>query len=99
MLFRSFLTWYHVHKRYRPRLTSPQRRSIHLWLGVTVFLLLVEFGAYMAASSTGSDERFPTITVLFDPMLDHTWVRAIFASLWLLGGWSLVSVAPAGDAP
>lgn len=93
-----FLSWYHLHQRYRPTLTAVQRRAIHLWLAVTTVLLLVEFGAYMSATASGSDERFPTITVLLDPMIDHMWGRAVFAAGWLLGGWALVNVSPRADA-
>lgn len=93
-----FMAWYHLHQRYRPALTITQRTGIHLWLGVATFLLLVEFAAYMAASASGSDERFPTITVLIDPTIGHMWGRAVFVTLWLLGGWALVSVKPRANA-
>lgn len=94
-----FMVWYHVHQRYRPALTRLQRTAIHVWLTVATFLLLVEFAAYMGATASGSDERFPTITVLLDPSFDHPWGRAVFAAGWLLGGWALVTVSPRVDAP
>lgn len=94
-----FMAWYHMHQRYRPQLTRLQRNAIHVWLIVVTFLLLVEFAAYMGATASGSDERFPTITVLLDPSFDHPWGRALFAAGWLLGGWALVTVSPRVDAP
>ena len=87
----------HTHARIRPGLTVQQRTAIHGWLAVTVFLLLVEFGAYVAATISGSDDRFPTITVLVDPALTHVWGRAVFACVWLWGGWSLMTVRPGAD--
>lgn len=91
------MAWFHMHQRPRPALTPRQRTSIHLWLGAATFLLLVEFGAYVGAVVSGSDADYPTITVLLDPVIDHWWGRALFASAWLLGGWALVTTRPGAD--
>ena len=93
------MSWFHLHQRPRPALTGRQRTAIHLWLGATTFLLLVEFGAYIGALVSGSDADYPTITVLLDPVFDHWWGRAVFASGWLLGGWALVTTRPGADVP
>ena len=62
-------------------------------------MLFRSFGAYIGAVVSGSDADYPTITVLLDPVFDHWWGRAVFASGWLLGGWALVTTRPGADVP
>lgn len=60
-----------------------------LWAGL---FALVELVAYLGSKLSGDLERYPTISVLLDPILDEPIGRAVFIALWLVSGIYLFGV-------
>ncbi|NUR26016.1 MAG: hypothetical protein HOV83_09250 [Catenulispora sp.] len=83
----SVLLWLGLSQRV-PRRPPPRRlpKGLVWWLlpvGVFVFFELSTF-------ALGSTEKYPTLSLLADPVLDHYVPRVLVYFAWLSGFWGLV---------
>lgn len=62
------------------------RRTRAFWGWWAALFALVELVAYVGSKLVGDLTRFPTISVIFDPVLDTPLGRGAFVALWLLAG-------------
>ena len=71
----------------RPKITHLHKRANIAWSIAIVVFCIVEFTAYMLAiAPNGGDLKYPTLSVLLDPLLNQTPSRAVLVLLWLLLG-------------
>lgn len=77
----------------RPKVTPLHKRANIAWSVAIVVFCIVEFTAYMfAISPNGGDIKYPTLSVLLDPLLNQTPSRAVLVLLWLLLGFKLLRI-------
>lgn len=75
------------------RLSRESFRSIVIWSLLGVLLCVWEATAFVLSVTTpGGIETYPTVSVLLDPVLEHTVGRIVFVSLWMLAGVGLIFV-------
>jgi len=67
-------------------------RSRIIWGSWATGFALTELVAYVGSKLSGDLEKFPTISVILDPVLDTPIGRAVFVVLWLIGGAYLFGV-------
>jgi hypothetical protein len=72
--------------------SKPVKRSRLLWGIWAIVFALIELAAYIGSKLTQDLGRFPTISVLLDPVLDEPLGRATFVALWLIAGVFLFGV-------
>lgn len=91
--FISFYVIWTIDVGRRPVITDLHRRANKIWSLVIVLFCIVEFTAYMfAIAPNGGDEKYPTLSVLLDPLLNQTPSRAVLALLWILLGFKLLRI-------
>lgn len=87
-----------VDERLRAHRTGAAARPVRTWPWTAVALLvcLQELFSFLHQPDlqTGSD-RYPTVTVLVDPLLQTPWARAVAAGTWIAVGCWLLRVARA----
>ena len=67
------------------------RRAAVLWSVVIVAGCLWEIGVYfLGRDLTGSENAFPALSDLIDPVLAWPPARALLVACWLLGGYALL---------
>lgn len=87
LIFISFISIWSFDLGRRPKSNQAQKRATVVWITLIVLLCLVEFSAYVAATFNGGDDlNYPTITVVLDPVLNHTPQRMVLVALWIALG-------------
>jgi hypothetical protein len=85
------LLMYRDSEKKQPR-TEPVLRARAIWGTWAISFALVELVAYLGSKLVGDLDRFPTISVLLDPVLDDPLGRAAFIALWLIAGVYLFGI-------
>lgn len=86
----SFLSIWSFDLGRRPKTSFEQKRALKFWILLIVLLCLVEFGAYASATlHNGDDLNYPTISVVLDPVLNHTPQHMVLVALWVALGMKL----------
>lgn len=67
-----------------------ERLSSRIWILLALVACLSELGNYFGSDFTGSDSKYPTLTVLIDPVVASTAGRIGFIFLWSLVGIELL---------
>ncbi len=71
---------------------KPLRRSFRSYMGLGIFLAVVELAAYVISDRVHNSEDFPTVSFLVSPTLEHPEVRFIFLVIWMAMGVGLMQV-------
>lgn len=71
---------------------KPLRRSLRSFMGLGIFLAVVELAAYVISDRVHNSEDFPTVSFLVSPTLEHPEIRFIFLGLWMSMGVGLMQV-------
>ncbi|MFZ2227504.1 MAG: hypothetical protein WA090_07460 [Candidatus Nanopelagicaceae bacterium] len=62
---------------------SPNRQfTSRIWIFLVLLLCVSELGNYFWSDFTGSDIKYPTLTVLVDPIVASTAGRIGFVFIW-----------------
>lgn len=70
---------------------SPNRQfTSRIWIFLVLLLCVSELGNYFWSDFTGSDIKYPTLTVLVDPIVASTAGRIGFVFIWALAGIELL---------
>jgi len=75
-----------------PETTIQERRARLAWAYWALLFALTELVAYLGSKLSGDLTKYPTISVLLDPVLDQPFGRAVFISLWLMSGVYLFGI-------
>jgi hypothetical protein len=70
--------------------SSARRFTSRFWTLLALILSLSELGNYFGSDFTGSDSKYPTLTVLVDPIVASASGRIGFVFLWSLTGIELL---------
>jgi hypothetical protein len=76
----------------KPPRTEPVLRARLIWGTWAISFGMIELVAYLGSKLSGDLTRYPTISVLLDPVLDDPLGRATFIALWLMSGVYLFGV-------
>jgi len=71
-------------------LINASRFTSRIWALLALLLSLSEVGNYFGSDFTGNDSKYPTLTVLIDPIVASTVGRIGFVFLWSLIGIELL---------
>jgi|GEM_PF-1033433 len=74
---------------YNPRVMN---RTISIYVGLAIFLMVVELSAYVISDRIHNSEDFPTISFMISPTLEFGAVRFIFLVIWMSMGVGLMQV-------
>ena len=75
-----------------PEPTTQELRARLFWGFWALLFALTELVAYLGSKFSGDLSKYPTISVLLDPVLEQPLGRAVFISLWLLSGVYLFGI-------
>lgn len=93
MLVIAWLPRSTIRHQERGRLSRASLRSIVIWSLLGVLLCVWEATAFVLSVTTPAGiATYPTVSVLLDPVLEQTFGRIVFVSLWLLAGVGLIFV-------
>ncbi len=70
----------------KPSSTPVMNRTRWAWLVLATFLCVSELFAFIWADAFKDDERYPTISMIVNPVLESPYGRGIFLVLWMLTG-------------
>jgi len=73
-----------------PPMARQGRFTTRIWISIALLLSLSELGNYFGSLHGGGDSKFPTLTVLVDPIVGFTPGRIGFVFLWSLVGVELL---------
>jgi hypothetical protein len=76
----------------KPSSTKLMNRTRWAWTMLAVFMCVSELFAYMWANAFKDDDRYPTISIIVNPVLDSPYGRGIFLVLWMLIGVGLLQL-------
>lgn len=85
------LTYYRDHGP-KPGATKVMQRTRALWVTIAITMAVCELFAYIWANVYRDDTSFPTISVLFNPILESPYGRSIFLMLWMLIGVGMLGI-------
>ncbi|MDP1720541.1 MAG: hypothetical protein Q8L08_06060 [Candidatus Nanopelagicaceae bacterium] len=74
----------------RAPMTPERLVTSRMWVSLAFLLSVSELGNYFWSDLTGSDAKFPTLTVLVDPIVASTAGRIGFVFIWALVGIELL---------
>ena len=75
------------------KLTIRERNARLLWSSWAVVVCLWEFAANILGQLNQTHTRFPTISLLLDPVLNSVIGKAIFVMAWLMVGFGLLKAS------
>lgn len=75
-----------------PEPTLQERRARLTWTIWAGLFAITEMVAYLGSKLAGDLTKYPTISVLLDPVLDQPLGRAVFIALWLMSGVYLFGI-------
>lgn len=84
-----FMIYYRDHGP-KPSSTRLMNRTRWLWLTLAILLCVSELFAYIWANSFKDDDRYPTISIIVNPVLESPYGRGIFLVIWMLIGVGLI---------
>ena len=76
----------------KPSSTKVMNRTRWAWLTLAVFMCVSELFAYIWANAFKDDSRYPTISIIVNPVLDSPYGRGIFLAIWMLIGVGLLQL-------
>jgi hypothetical protein len=76
----------------KPSSTPLMNRTRWLWLTLAVVMCVSELFAYIWANAFKDDKRYPTISIIVNPVLESPYGRGIFLVIWMLIGVGLLQV-------
>ena len=84
-----YMVYYRDHGP-KPSSTPLMNRTRWLWLTLATILCVSELFAYIWASAFKDDDRYPTISMIVNPVLESPYGRGIFLVVWMLIGVGLI---------
>ena len=76
----------------KPGATIQMMRTKWVWMILALVMAVSELFAYIFASVYKDDDRYPTISILVNPVLESPYGRGVFLTLWMLLGIGLLQV-------
>jgi len=83
------LAWVGPH--HAPRMSDPRlHRAQHIWIEWALIVCFWEYAANIIGQFAASNESFPTISLVMDPIMDTHIGKFAFIAAWLWMGYNLL---------